>query len=205
MQTQYGFYFDASRCVGCKTCILACKSFKNLTADLYFRTVVEYGGGTWTEVANGAWDTNARMYYLSLSCNHCSMPLCKAICPTNAIYKDADTGSILVNAELCDGCGQCEEVCPYQAVHVEIGQKLALKCNLCQDRLIAGQAPICVESCPTRALECDDIQVLRKKYGKLDDLAPLPSSDATRPNLVIGAPANVKKMPSGSAVQNKYD
>ena len=205
MQTQYGFYFDPARCVGCKTCVLACKSFKNLTAKINFRAVIEYGGGTWTEVANGAWDTNAQVYYLSVSCNHCSMPLCKAICHTNAIFKDADTGAILIDSSLCDGCGQCVEVCPYTAIHVEMEQKLAMKCNLCQDRVVSGQAPVCVEACPMRALECDDIQVLRKKYGKRDDLAPMPSPESTLPNVVFGAPANLKKMPSNSAVQNKID
>ena len=28
--TQYGFYFDGSRCSGCKTCVLSCKDVKNL-------------------------------------------------------------------------------------------------------------------------------------------------------------------------------
>ena len=28
--TQYGFYFDATRCTGCKTCEAACRDYHSL-------------------------------------------------------------------------------------------------------------------------------------------------------------------------------
>lgn len=49
MSQQYGFYIDTQRCTGCKTCELACKDFKNLSADVHFRRIYEYAGGDWTE------------------------------------------------------------------------------------------------------------------------------------------------------------
>ena len=53
--TQYGFHFDGKRCTGCKTCVLACKDNKDLSADMSFRNVYEYGGGSWTQV-DGLWE-----------------------------------------------------------------------------------------------------------------------------------------------------
>ena len=41
--TQYGFHFDGKRCTGCKTCVLACKDNKDLSAEISFRKVYEYG------------------------------------------------------------------------------------------------------------------------------------------------------------------
>ena len=38
---EYAFYFDASRCTGCKTCELACKDYHDLSADVAFRKVYE--------------------------------------------------------------------------------------------------------------------------------------------------------------------
>ena len=34
--TQYGFYFDATRCTGCKTCEAACRDYHDLPLDLSY-------------------------------------------------------------------------------------------------------------------------------------------------------------------------
>lgn len=33
---QYGFYYDNSRCTGCKTCLFACHDHKNAVPDAAF-------------------------------------------------------------------------------------------------------------------------------------------------------------------------
>jgi ferredoxin len=54
--TQYGFYFDASKCTGCKTCMVACKDKNNLPVGMNFRRVTEFSGGNWRQDrATGAW------------------------------------------------------------------------------------------------------------------------------------------------------
>ena len=66
------------------------------------------------------------------------------------------------------------------------------KCDGCYERVADGKQPMCVESCPLRALEFGEIQVLREKYGTTADVAPLPSSHLTLPNIVIKLNKNAK-------------
>ena len=89
--TQYGFYFDSTRCTGCKTCEMACKDYKDLPATIAFRKVYDYEGGSWTDAGNGVYTTDTFAYHVSLACNHCAMPACMAKCPSGAIEKDGKT------------------------------------------------------------------------------------------------------------------
>ena len=72
--TQYGFYFDSTRCTGCKTCEMACKDYKDLPATIAFRKVYDYEGGSWTVAGDGVYTTDTFAYHVSLACNHCAMP-----------------------------------------------------------------------------------------------------------------------------------
>ncbi|CQE11718.1 anaerobic dimethyl sulfoxide reductase subunit B [Salmonella enterica subsp. enterica serovar Typhimurium str. DT104] len=60
----------------------------------------------------------------------------------------------------------------------------------CYDRVAEGKKPICVESCPLRALDFGPIDELRKKHGELAAVAPLPRAHFTKPNIVIKPNAN---------------
>lgn len=42
---QYGFFFDSTKCTGCKTCQVSCKDEKDLKLGPKFRRIYEYGGG----------------------------------------------------------------------------------------------------------------------------------------------------------------
>ncbi|WP_302389645.1 DMSO/selenate family reductase complex B subunit [Eggerthella sinensis] len=189
--TQYGFHFDGKRCTGCKTCVLACKDNKDLSTEIAFRNVYEYGGGSW-EQADGLWSNDAFTYYVSVACNHCDSPVCMAKCPQAAISKDPDTGIVTSDPEKCIGCGTCAITCPYSAPKVDDEKKKSVKCDMCADRVAEGKQPICVEACPLRALDFGDIDELRSKYGEVAAIAPLPSEEETHPNIVITEPVNAK-------------
>ncbi len=47
MASTYGFLVDASRCTGCKTCVMACEDYNDLDASCAYRRVWDYEGGTW--------------------------------------------------------------------------------------------------------------------------------------------------------------
>lgn len=64
------------------------------------------------------------------------------------------------------------------------------KCDGCYSRVAEGKQPICVESCPLRALEFGPIEELRQKHGTLAAVAPLPRAHFTKPNIVIKPNAN---------------
>lgn len=183
--TQYGFYFDSSRCTGCKTCELACKDYNDLGTDILFRRVYDYEGGVWEQDEAGAWSSTAFVYHVSNACNHCDSPACFAACPQGAIIKDEETGLVHNDPEKCIGCGTCVEACPYDAPRVDSEMGVSRKCDGCINRAKEGQKPICVDACLLRCLEFDDIETLRSKYGDLAQILPLPDPAETMPNLVL--------------------
>lgn len=211
--TQYGFYFDSSKCTGCKTCHIACKDrMVGLTrskddvanagvADLpgmLWRRVYEYGGGAWSQNGDNSYNQDVFAYYASLGCNHCSEPVCVKACPTGAMHKRQQDGLVLVEESLCIGCQSCSRACPYDAPQIDAARKVMTKCDGCLDRLKQGKKPICVEGCPLRALDFDTMENLRARYGDGDGhFAPLPSASITHPNLIVKAPRRAQA--SGSA------
>lgn len=192
--TQYGFYFDASKCTGCKTCMVACKDKNNLPVGMNFRRVTEFSGGNWRQDrATGAWHQDAFAYYLSISCNECSDPACVKVCPTKAHFKRVEDGLVLIDPKKCIGCGACLAACPYGAPQLDREARKMRKCDTCLDRREKGLNPVCVDACPQRALDFGPIDELRKKYGDCAAIAPLPDASVTKPNLVIHPTKSAKK------------
>lgn len=204
--TQYGFYYDSTRCSGCRTCVLACKDRYDLDSTLSYRNVIEYGSGSWTQDANGAWSTDTSVYHVSVACNHCANPACVAACPQSSMAKHEDTGLVYNDPETCIGCGSCVSACPYGAPGVNMETMKSVKCTGCADRVAEGKAPICVEACSMRALEFGDIEELRAKYGTDAEIAPLPAASITGPSLCMKLCANAR--PAGDttgAIINESD
>lgn len=182
--TQYGFYFDNTRCTGCRTCTMACKDYNDLSLDYSYRKVYDYEGGSWTET-DGTYTTDCFVYHVSLGCQHCDDPACISVCPTEAMHKDPDTGLVLVDETKCIGCGYCAMNCPYNVpkVNRELGH--SIKCDGCVSRVAEGKNPICVDACPLRALDFGPIEELRQKYEGVAGIAPMPDPSMTNPNIVI--------------------
>lgn len=184
MAKQYGFYIDSAKCTGCKTCQLACKDYKDLQVDVNFRRVYEYTGGSWQADGN-TWTNNVFAYYLSIACNHCADPACTKVCPSGAMHKRSEDGLVVVNEEVCIGCKSCAMACPYGAPQYDARKGHMTKCNGCAERVEKGLNPVCVDSCPLRALEFGPIDEIRAKYGALAAVAPLPDAKYTIPSIVI--------------------
>ncbi len=66
------------------------------------------------------------------------------------------------------------------------------KCTMCINRLDQGRDPICVESCPMRALDFGPFSELAKKYGNRRVLEELPKDTLTRPAIVFKPHAEKK-------------
>ena len=185
---QYGFFFDNSRCTGCRTCVLACKDAKNLSQTQAFRKVFDVEGGMTTVDEEGVASSTAYCFHVSAACNHCANPGCIAATGMDGtIVKDEETGLVLiVDAE---GIADPETVaacCPYGVPFVDEQTGLLMKCDGCYDRVVAGKRPICVEACPLRALEFGDIEELRAAHPDcVDQIAPLASGELTGPSLCI--------------------
>jgi len=182
---QLAFYFDQTKCTGCKACVIACKDKHDLPVGVRWRRVAEYAGGLWlVDERAGTVTQDVFSYYTSYSCNHCDDPICVEACPSTAMRK-GENGIVRVEASVCIGCGYCAMACPYSAPQFDEAKGVMTKCDFCADRLAAGQTPACVAACPSRALDFGEAADLRAKYGAAASIEPLPSASVTRPNLVI--------------------
>lgn len=196
--TQYGFYFDATRCTGCKTCEAACRDYHDLPLDNSYRRVYELEGGTWTQAPDGTWSTDSYTYYTSFACSHCDDPACTHVCPTGAMHKDGN-GIVSVDTHRCIGCGYCELACPYGNPHVDRDKGHSVKCDGCATRVADGKQPMCVEACSMRAIEFGPVENLPKD-GERAAVAPLPDPGVTTPNFYIKACASSQPCGSTSCV-----
>ncbi len=185
MSGQLGFHIDASACVGCKACQIACKDKHHLPVGVLWRKVIDYGGGSWKTVNDLMVPDKVFSYFISLSCNHCQDPACIAACPTEAIYKRAEDGLVLVDEDKCIGCRDCKRACPYDAPQFCAQSPEMTKCTLCVDLIALGLNPACVDACPMRAIHFGDMETLRTKFGLVRGIAPLPKEDVTNPSLVL--------------------
>lgn len=127
---------------------------------------------------------NTSIGILAFSCGHCDNPVCVEACDHGAIFKEDKYGAVLVDSEKCQGDRKCFQACPYGAPKFasdEPGTKMS-KCTMCIDRLEKGQLPICVASCPMRALDFGPIDELRAKYGDTAKIETMPDQSFTKPN-----------------------
>ena len=183
--SQKGFFIDLTRCAGCRTCSVACADLNNTPVGLNLRRVIEFEGGSWKKSAEGTWRQDVFAYYVSIGCNECADPACVKVCPTKAHFKRAEDGLVVIDREKCIGCGMCARACPYGVPQLDAKRGKMLKCDGCVARTSRGMMPVCVESCPERALEFGDIDELRRKHGLVDSVAPLPDAGITKPSIVI--------------------
>ncbi|AWU96836.1 DMSO/selenate family reductase complex B subunit [Azospirillum ramasamyi] len=184
MGKQLGFYIESSLCSGCKTCQVACKDKNGLDDGRAFRRIHEVRGGGFAEAGKG-YVNNVFAYTMSISCNHCSDPVCVKNCPTTAMTKRTEDGVVVVDTAKCVGCGTCAWSCPYGAPQMNKATGQMSKCDFCIDLQAKGEDPVCVAACPLNAIKYGPIEELRARYGTVADAKGLPSSSITRPNLVI--------------------
>ncbi len=147
---QYRFHFDMGKCVGCKCCEVACAEQNNNPATVNWRKVGEVEGGEFPHTAR---------LYVSMACNHCLEPSCLQGCPTDTYFKDPVTGAVRMNEDSCIGCGYCTWNCPYEAPQFNPERNIVTKCDFCHHRLVDGDAPACVNACPSGALEFEKFKV----------------------------------------------
>nr|WP_323368737.1 4Fe-4S dicluster domain-containing protein [Ornithinicoccus halotolerans] len=99
-------------------------------------------------------------------CKHCTHAACLDVCPTGSLFR-TEFGTVVVQDDICNGCGYCVPACPYGVIERRKGPSgaknvgIAQKCTLCYDRLGAGQEPACAKACPTDSIQFGDLDELR--------------------------------------------
>ena len=179
---QIAFYFDQTRCTGCGACQVACKDWHDLPAGpLNWMRVLYSEKGKFPDVF---------VSYLVAPCYQCLDPVCIPACPPGAISKRDEDGIVVVDSEACLGNEECDvkclKACPYDAPQFgpEPGARMG-KCNFCLDRWSDSKLPVCVEACPTRALDAGTLEEMKARYGDIQEADGFTYSNRVKPAIVF--------------------
>ena len=148
---QYRFHFNMTKCIGCRSCEIACNEQNGNPAEIRWRRIGEIEGGTYPDTSR---------HYLSMGCNHCLDADCLKGCPVDAYTKDPVTGIVLHSADACIGCQYCVWNCPYSVPQFNEERGVVGKCDMCHGRLTDGLEPACVNACPEGAIEIEIVDML---------------------------------------------
>ncbi len=173
-----GFFTDTSVCIGCKACEVACKEWNHVPEDGLNFTGMSYdntgglGADTWRHVAfieqrvvpagGSAARAGVRWLMSSDVCKHCTHAACLDVCPTGSLFR-TEFGTVVVQEDICNGCGYCIPACPYGVIDQRKGDGRAWKCTLCYDRLSVGVEPACAKTCPTDSIQFGPLDELRER------------------------------------------
>ncbi|HEY0475746.1 MAG TPA: 4Fe-4S dicluster domain-containing protein, partial [Kribbella sp.] len=115
-------------------------------------------------------DTGIEWLMSSDVCKHCTHAACLDVCPTGALFR-SEFGTVVVQADVCNGCGYCIPACPYGVIAQRKGDGRAFKCTMCYDRLKVGEEPACAKACPTDSIQFGPLEELRERAdNRLADL-----------------------------------
>lgn len=163
-----GWVIDLRMCIGCNTCVLACKAEKGTPPGIFYNKVLEKEEGTFPA---------ARRVFIPTRCMNCEDPPCLNICPTGATHRNGQ-GVVLIDAKKCSGCRACMVACPYDARSIWDGKTTYFqqgltpyekekyaehvigatqKCDYCVERIEKGARPYCEQTCLTGALIFGDL------------------------------------------------
>ena len=186
-----GFFTDTSVCIGCKACEVACKEWNLIPEDGLDLTGMSYdntgslSANTWRHVAfieqpvvpkadttflgmptvsmpDLSAGEELRWLMASDVCKHCTHAACLDVCPTGALFR-TEFGTVVVQEDICNGCGYCIPACPYGVIDQRKGDGRAWKCTLCYDRIGAGMEPACAKACPTDSIQYGEVEELRQR------------------------------------------
>ena len=179
-----GFFTDTSVCIGCKACEVACKEWNGVPQDglnllgMSFDNTGMLGADSWRHVAfieqplpsgrqGESADGSGDMRWLMMSdvCKHCTHAACLDVCPTGSLFR-TEFGSVVVQQDICNGCGYCVSACPYGVIDRREGDGRAWKCTLCYDRLKGDLEPACAKACPTDSIQFGDLDELRERAAR---------------------------------------
>jgi formate dehydrogenase iron-sulfur subunit len=189
-----GFFTDATLCIGCKACEVACKEWNQVPDDgflwsgLSYDNTLELSHSTWRHVqfverslpvAAARRSESAPWEFHSDVCKHCENAGCLEACPTGAIVR-TEFGGVYIQPDVCNGCGYCVVSCPFGVPDRNPADGRVFKCTFCYDRQKGGLEPACAKACPTGSIAFGDLEKLRGRASRrLEELAEQGIEDAS--------------------------
>jgi formate dehydrogenase iron-sulfur subunit len=142
------FLFDATRCIDCRACMVACSVENKIPMN---KTRI-WVAGVGLKGEFPALERASMVYH----CMHCNEPDCLSACPVGAYSKRLD-GPVIYDPKKCIGCRYCMNACPFGVPHFDYDKGLIDgafidKCSMCTQRIDVGLEPACMATCPTGAL-----------------------------------------------------
>ena len=163
---------------GCRECINACHLIHNVPDFGNPKDEVKW---VWTVSHEEAFHEQEHEFIADdlkdkptlVLCNHCDNPPCTRVCPTQATWKRED-GIVMMDYHRCIGCRFCMAACPYGSrsfnwrnprpfinkINPDFPTRtrgVVEKCNFCQERLVQGLLPACVEACKDKGMLFGDL------------------------------------------------
>jgi formate dehydrogenase iron-sulfur subunit len=146
---------DTTRCIGCRSCQVACKQWNGLpvaATDLEDRPLGLQNPKSLSarnfcilafhEVEDPEAPGGMRFIGVKRQCMHCLDPACVSACPVTALHKTPE-GPVVYDGAKCLGCRYCVWACPFGVPTAE-WDSLApeiKKCTMCFDRLGQSAPP----------------------------------------------------------------
>ena len=145
-----GMLYDATRCIGCRACVTACKTANNLPGNLY-DPPNDLNGDTKNIIK--LYEGEGEYSYMKQQCMHCIDPGCVNACMIGA-FKKREYGIVTWDPDRCIGCRYCQVACPYNIPKFQWDTPVPLivKCELCNHMLARGEEPGCCQACPKEAV-----------------------------------------------------
>ncbi len=160
---RFAMVIDMQRCIGCDACASACKAENNVPIGVFRTWVEKHEAGTFP---------NIKVVFAPKLCNQCANPPCVSVCPVEATFKRSD-GLVLIDYDVCIGCGYCIQACPYGVRYIDPVRHVADKCTFCTQRVEQGLKPACVETCVGGARIFGDLKDADSTVRRLFDTEPL--------------------------------
>ncbi len=185
---------DTTRCIGCRSCQIACKQSNGLKTDStrFFAAAGGYQNP-------GRFSPNTRTFvqfhekqepsgkpawiFVKLQCLHCGDLFCAHVCAAD-VFEKTDTGVVNVHPDRCMGCAACIDACPFQVPTIDYWDRpvpCMSKCTFCLERQQAKERPAEI------------------------DKQPLSPAGRQRLGESLRMPACVKACPSGALVFGNRD
>lgn len=157
--------YDATKCVGCKACMSACKRVNGDYGSLSYERASFDQDGLWDapQDLSGSTRTLIKLFkeserewsYVKYSCMHCQKPSCVSVCPVAAMTRDPQTGVVDYNKDTCIGCRYCQVACAFNIPKFQWDRAIPqiVKCDLCKNTNLRQKGiSACAEVCPAGAI-----------------------------------------------------
>lgn len=175
-----GVLYDATKCIGCRGCQVACKQWNQLprtptTNTGTYENPPQLNANNLTKMRFTETEDGGKMNFVftKLQCMHCEHPACATACPVSALQKRPE-GAVTYDDKRCFGCRYCMVACPFGIPTFQWDTPIPWirKCTFCFDRQSGGLKPACITTCPTGALKFGDREELLAEAHNRIQAAP---------------------------------